>query len=364
MSFDPSAPLDNFSPAAACAAADQLRALAGQAPAGMLDQLGGQEFLNGMPSNLVSQLGPMLGDAAPADMLGAVNTAAGALQDPAQFQQLVDSLPAGALDQLAAAAPGGSDLAKLVKDNIPAFLAEQIPNLAALAQAAGLPGIPPMPNLPGLPALPGMPAIPGAPDFASMMQGLQNQMPGMPFMPQQVAGLVGGLAAQAPGLYQQALEQIPVPPIPRVLPEDVPLPDPTDLTEAVASCAETAGMTHEEKVTQALGMAPPLPPEVAQAMGGAPSAIADEFVGGMGEVANQLNECPGMVQEAAGMMSLLGGPANVPIADVTQGLQGLTDAYGATACDGAQSMQDLANAGSQLQKAAEQMPADALAGMF
>ncbi len=358
MPFDPTAPLDNFSPAAACAAADQLRALASQAPAGLLDQMGGQDFLSGMPSNLVSQLTPALGDLAPADMLGAVNSAAGALQDAAQLQQLMDSLPAGALQQLAQSAPAGSDLAKLVKDNIPAFLADQIPNLGALAQAAGLPGIPAMPNLPG------MPSIPGAPDFAGLMQGLQNQIPGMPFTPQQMAGLVSGLAGQAPGLYQQALDQIPVPPIPRVLPEDVPLPDPTDLTDAVAGCAETAGMTHEQKVEEALGMAPPLPPDVAEAMGGAPADIADEFVGGMGEVANRLNECPGMVQEAAGMMSLLGGPANVPIADVTQGLQGMTDAYSATACDGAQSMEDLANAGNQLQNAVEQMPADALAGMF
>ena len=84
----------------------------------------------------------------------------------------------------------------------------------------------------------------------------------------------------------------------------------------------------------------------------------------MSEVASQLNQTPNSLQEAAGMMSLLGGPANVPISQVTQGLQGMTDAYHALAPDGAPSMQDLARAGEQLQKAAEQMPPDALAALF
>ena len=98
-------------------------------------------------------------------------------------------------------------------------------------------------------------------------------------------------------------------------------------------------------------------------MGGA-SQVANTFVAGMSEVASQLNQTPNSLQEAAGMMSLLGGPANVPISQVTQGLQGMTDAYHALAPDSAPSMQDLARAGEQLQKAAEQMPPDALAALF
>lgn len=405
MPFDPAAPLSDFSPAAACAAADALRNLASQSPAGLLDQLGGQEFLNGIPSNLVDQFGPMLSDLAPAEMLNAINAAAGGLTDPAQLQQFMNMLPQDELQKMAAGAMGDATgaaskalggansalgnaasqaqaagdgaadaVAAAIKDQIPAFLGQQIPNIPNLAQMAGLPsmpGIPAMPSIPGMPALPampalpnlpGMPALPGIPgNLASMLPNLPN-IPGLPFPPQALAGLVSGLAGQAAGLYQQALNEIPVPPVPRMLPEDVPLPYPTDLTQAVASCAETAGMTHEQKVNEALAMAPPLPPEVTEAMGG-PSALADEFVGGMGEVANQLAECPGIGQEAAGMMSLLGGPA-VPLNDVTQGMQGMMDAYSGTACDGMQSMDDLANAGNQLSQAAQQMPQEALSGLF
>ena len=114
---------------------------------------------------------------------------------------------------------------------------------------------------------------------------------------------------------------------------------------------------------QALALAPPLPPEVAQAMGGA-SQVAGTFVTGMSEAASQMSQTPNSLQEAAGMMSLLGGPANVPINDVTQGLQGMTNAYNALAPGSAPSMQDLASAGEQLRKAAQQMPPDALAALF
>ncbi len=324
MPLDPSSLLNNFNPAAASAAADQLRSLASQSPAGLVDQLGGQSFLNGMPSNLVSQLTPMLAKMAPADLLAAVNTAAGAMQNPAQLQQLMNSLPPGAL-------PAGTELAQMVQNNIPAFLADQLPNLGPLAEAAGLPAIPAMPNLAGLPT--------------------------------QAAALVNDLRGQAPALYQQALSQIPVPPVPRVLPENIPLPDPQDLTAAAHSCAQAAGQAREQLVDQALALAPPLPPEVAEAMGGAPQ-VADTFVAGMSEVANQLNQTPNSLQEAAGMMSLLGGAANVPINEVTQGLQGMTDAYNALAPGGAPSMQDLAKAGEQLQRAAARMPPDALAALF
>ncbi len=325
MPLNPSSLLNNFNPAAASAASEQMRSLASQSPAGLVDQLGGQNFLNGMPSNLVSQLTPLLSQLAPADLLAAVNTAAGAMQNPAQLQQLMNSLPAtGGL-------PTGSELAQMVQNNIPAFLADQLPNLGPLAQAAGLPAVPPMPDLAGLPT--------------------------------QAAGLVNNLRGQAPALYQQALSQIPVPPVPRVLPENIPLPDPQDLTAAAHSCAHAAGQSREELVNQALAMAPPLPPEVAQAMGGA-AEVADTFVAGMSDVASQLNQTPNSLQEAAGMMSLLGGPANVPINEVTQGLQGLNDAYNALAPGGAPSMQDLASAGEQLQRAAEQIPPDALAALF
>lgn len=363
MPFDPAAPLNDFSPAAACAAANGLRDLASQSPAALLDQLGGQEFLNGIPSNLVDQFGPMLSDLAPSDMMNAIDSAAGALTDPAQLQQFMNMLPQDELQKMAAGAlgdaAGAADaLAAAVKKQIPAFLGQQIPNLPNLAQQAGLPGVPSLPNLPGMPALPGVPG-----NLASMLPALPNMaIPGMPFPPQALAGLVSGLAGQAGGLYQQAMNQIPVPPVPRVLPEDVPLPVPADLTQAVSSCAHTAGMTHEQKVTEALAMAPPLPPEVTSAMGG-PSALADEFVGGMGEVANQMAACPGIGQEAAGMMSLLGGPA-VPLNDVTQGMQGMMNAYSGTACNGMQSMGDLANAGNQLSQAAQQMPQEALSGLF
>ncbi len=325
MPLNPSSLLNNFNPAAASAASEQLRSLASQSPAGLVDQLGGQNFLDGMPSNLVSQLTPLLSQLAPADLLAAVNTAAGAMQNPAQLQQLLNSLPAtGGL-------PTGGELARMVQNNIPAFLADQLPNLGPLTQAAGLPAVPPMPNLAGLPT--------------------------------QAAGLINDLRGQAPALYQQALSQIPVPPVPRVLPEHIPLPDPQDLTPAAHSCAQAAGQSREELVKQALELAPPLPPEVAQAMGGA-SEVADTFVAGMSDVASQLNQTPNSLQEAAGMMSLLGGPANAPINEVTQGLQGLNDAYNALAPEGAPSMQDLASAGEQLQRAAEQIPPDALAALF
>lgn len=347
---DPSSLLNDFNPAAACQAADALRDLASQSPAGLLDQLGGQDFLNGIPSNLVSQLTPMLQDALPAELLGLTDLAAGAMNDTAQLQKLAESLPQSALDKLGLPA-GSPELMKLVKDNIPSFLADQIPNLAQLAQMAGLPGIPKMPNLPNLPGLPGLPAMPALP-----------AIPGLPAGPAGAAGLVNSLRNQAAGLYQNALNQIPQPPVPRILPENVPLPDPTDLANRVASCTDTAGMTHEEKVEQALAMAPPLPPEVAETLG-APSDFANDFVGGMGEVMATMNQCPGIVQEAAGMMSLLGGPS-VPINEVTQGLQGMTEAYGSTVCNGMQSMQDLANAGQGLQNALTQMPADALGGLL
>jgi len=85
MPFDPSAPLKDFSPAAACAAADGLRELASQSPAGLLDQLGGQEFLNGIPSNLVDRFGPMLSDLAPAEMLSAINAARADLPIPRNY---------------------------------------------------------------------------------------------------------------------------------------------------------------------------------------------------------------------------------------------------------------------------------------
>ena len=324
MPLGPSSLLNNFSPAAASAASDQLRSLASQSPAGLVDQLGGQDFLNGMPSNLVSQLTPMLAKLAPADLLAAVDTAAGAMQNPAQLERLMNSLPAGGL-------PTGKELARMVQSDIPAFLADHLPNLGPLAQAAGLPAIPAMPNLAGLPT--------------------------------QAAGLVNDLRGQAPALYQQALNQIPVPPVPRVLPENIPLPDPLDLTAAAHSCAQAAGQTRKQLADQALALAPPLPPEAAEAMGG-PSQVADTFVTGMSEVASQLNQTPNSLQEAAGMMSLLGGPANVPVNEVTQGLQGLTDAYNAMAPGGAPTLDDLASAGLQLQKAVQQMPPDALAALF
>ena len=171
MPLDPSSLLNNFSPAAASSAVDQLRSAASQSPAGLVDKLGGQDFLDGMPSNLVSQLTPLLSQMAPADLLSAVNTAAGAMQNPAQLGQLMNSLPPGALDSLKALAPPGNELAQMVQNNIPALLADQLPNLGPLAQAAGLPTIPPMPDLAGLPT--------------------------------QAAGLVNDLRAQAPALYNR-----------------------------------------------------------------------------------------------------------------------------------------------------------------
>ncbi|MCC6539463.1 MAG: hypothetical protein IT162_18065 [Bryobacterales bacterium] len=392
MPFDPAAPLNDFSPAAACAAADGLRDLASQSPAGLLDQLGGQNFLNGIPSNLVDQFGPLLANLPPADMLNAINSAAGGLTDPAQLQQFMDMLPQDQLQQMAAgalgnaanqaagAAGGAADaLAAAVKNQIPAFLGQQIPNIPNLAQMAGLPSMPGMPAIPALPSIPGMPSLPAMPalpnlpgvpalpgipgNLASLLPNLPNLAPpGLPFPPQALAGLVSGLAGQAAGLYQQAMNQIPAPPVPRIVPEDVPLPAPSDLTQSVASCAHTAAATHEDLVNQALATAPPLPAEVTEAMGGA-EALADEFVGSMGEMANQLTQCPDIAQEAAGMMSLLGGPS-VPLNDVTQGVQGMMNAFSDTAGEGMQSVGNLANTGAQLAQAAQQMPPEALSGLF
>ena len=324
MPLDPSSLLNDFDPAAAMAAASQLRDMASKSPAALLEQLGGQDFIDGIPSNLTSQLTPLLAKAAPADMLAAVNTAAAAMQDAAKLQKLVDSLPAGALGDLAPA-----DLAKLVKDNVPAFLADQAPNLASLAQAAGLPGVPTLPAL-----------------------------------PRDAAGLVNGLRDAAPGLYQQALAQIPVPPIPRVLPEDVPLPDPQDISQAVSQCAHAAGAaTPARVIEQALAAAPPLPPEVTDVVG-PPGQFAEEFAGAMAEVVNRIPELPSAVPDIAGMMSLLGAPGAVPVKAATEALQGMAEAYAAMAPDATPSPAALAAAGRQLQQAAEQMPADALAALF